>query len=237
MTTTQGLRPALPRRGDVAVAMLALGLLLAWDLSPLDLWLIRPWGTAYGFAWQDHGFTRQVMHDGGRIVAWAVLIALVVNVWHPLARHTSWFPELSRAERVRWLLVTLVALLAVPAIKQVSLTSCPWELAEFGGRAEPVWHWLVRVPDGGNGHCFPSGHAVSAFAFLSGWFALRDEHPKAARAWLVAVLVLGAVFGWSQMIRGAHYASHTLWSAWLCWALNCVLARRAVAVRLLPKPT
>lgn len=36
------------------------------------------------------------------------------------------------------------------------------------------------------------------------------------------MLVVGTLFGWAQMARGAHYPSHTLWSAWLCW-LVCVL--------------
>lgn len=218
--------PIRPRRADALATLLGLLLLLAWDLSALDLWLIRPWGDAAGFPRQDHWATRRLLHDGGRLLAWGVLAALAANAWRPLARWAPMFPALPRRERVRWLAVTLLAVLAVPALKQVSLTSCPWELGEFGGHAERVWHWLLRTPDGGSGHCFPSGHAVSAFAFLSGWFVLRDDHPAAARAWLAAVLLLGAAYGLAQMVRGAHYASHTLWSAWLCWTLHAALAGR-----------
>jgi membrane-associated PAP2 superfamily phosphatase len=36
-------------------------------------------------------------------------------------------------------------------------------------------------------------------------------------------------------VRGAHFPSHTLWSAWLCWTLGAIAARvlgpRAVAPR------
>ena len=41
------------------------------------------------------------------------------------------------------------------------------ELAEFGGVAQHVSHWSLGVLDGGPGHCFPSGHASSAFAFFA----------------------------------------------------------------------
>ena len=66
---------------------------------------------------------------------------------------------------------------------------------------------------------------MSAFALLSGWFALRGSRPALARAWLLAVLLAGLAFGAAQMLRGAHYASHTLWTAWFCW-LICALGAR-----------
>jgi membrane-associated PAP2 superfamily phosphatase len=110
--------------------------------------------------------------------------------------------------------------LLVPLIKRVSLTSCPWSLAEFGGAASYVSHWAWGRTDGGPGHCFPSGHASGAFSFLAGWWALRVSAPRAARWWLVLTVVVGLVFGWGQMMRGAHYASHTLWTAWICWAVT-----------------
>jgi membrane-associated PAP2 superfamily phosphatase len=113
----------------------------------------------------------------------------------------------------------------VPAIKRVSLTSCPWDLAEFGGAAQYVSHWRWGVGDGGAGHCFPSGHAAGAFAFLSGYFVLRPHEARWARRWLIGVLVVGALFGTAQLVRGAHYPSHTLWTAWLCWAI-CLFGHR-----------
>lgn len=213
-------------RHDILVTAAALLLLLAWDASALDLALSRAWGTAAGFPWREHWFTARLLHDGGRWLGFAVLAALALNVIRP------WTPGLSRGERLRWLLATLAILLLVPLLKKSSLTSCPWDLAEFGGVARYVSHWSLGLADGGAGHCFPSGHATSAVAFFTGWFALRDAHPRLARGWLVAVCLLGLMFGWAQMARGAHYASHTLWSAWLCWTLALLVLgrRRATAV-------
>jgi membrane-associated PAP2 superfamily phosphatase len=198
-------------RRDGLITLCALALLLAWDLSGADLALTRLYGDGSGFAWRERWLTAHLLHDGGRIAAGALMLALAVNVRWP------WTPALGRAERLRWLLVTAIGLAIVPLFKQQSLTSCPYELAEFGGVAQYVSHWALGLRDGGPGHCFPSGHATSALAFLSGWFALRERHPRLARAWLAGVLLAALAFGWAQMARGAHFASHTLWSAWLCW--------------------
>jgi membrane-associated PAP2 superfamily phosphatase len=164
-----------------------------------------------------------LLHDGGRLLGWAVLAALVVNIWRP------WWNGPTPRERVAWVLVTLACLLLVPTLKRFSATSCPWDLQAFGGVANYVSHWQFGVADGGPGHCFPSGHAVAAFAFISGWFALRPHAPRAARMWLLGVLAFGALFGGAQLLRGAHYPSHTLWSAWICWTacalLNAVFTR------------
>ncbi len=214
-------------RLDLLIAGLALLLLLAWDLSGLDLPAARPFGSADGFAWRDHFLTSRVMHDGGRWFGFAVLAVLVANVWRPL------WPGLTRRQRLVGLGSTVLCLLVVPAIKQFSPTSCPWDLSEFGGVAQHVSHWRFGVPDGGPGHCFPSGHAIAAFAFFGGYFMLRERHPRAAGLWLAGVLLLGAAFGAAQLARGAHFPSHTLWSAWLCWVLCALCApwgRSATAV-------
>ena len=113
----------------------------------------------------------------------------------------------------------VIGLTVVALLKRASSTSCPWDLAEFGGQAAYVSHWLPGVADGGPGHCFPSGHAVAAFAFFALYFHWRPHQPARARAWLAATLAAGAVFGAAQVVRGAHFASHVLWSAWICWAL------------------
>ena len=217
-----GRPPAAPRSrfDDLHVTLAALVALLLWDLAGLDLAAMHLVGTPQGFAWQEAFVTTTVLHQGGRALGWGVLALLVVNIWRPL-----WAGP-SRAERVRWLAVTVLCVLAVPALKQINHTSCPWDLAQFGGVAAYVGHWQLGVGDGGPGRCFPSGHATAAFAFFSGWFVLRHHQPRTARRWLGAVLVLGLTLGIGQYLRGAHYPSHTLWTAWLCWAVCAMLLRR-----------
>ena len=214
---------------DLKVAVLTAVLLLLWDFSGLDLPVARLFADAHGFALRDHWLTRTVLHEGGRVLSWSVLLLLIVNLRWPLL----W--RLPTRTRVWWLLATLLCALLVPAIKQASATSCPWDLAEFGGAARYVSHWRWGLADGGDGRCFPSGHATAAFAHLSGYFALRGTQPRAARAWLAAVLLLGLLFGAGQLARGAHYPSHTLWAGWLCWVL-CSAAQALARPWLLRQP-
>ena len=203
---------------DVAACAVALALLLLWDASGFDLTLLRMVGDASGFAWRDQWFARGVLHEGGRALGWAVFAALALNLRWPL----PFARDLSHRDRLWWFATTLTCLLLIELTKRMSLTSCPWSLAEFGGSAHFVSHWAFGVRDGGPGGCFPSGHASGAFSFLCGWFLLRRRHRKAACWWLAATLGAGLAFGIAQTLRGAHPPSHTLWTAWICLAVSTI---------------
>jgi membrane-associated PAP2 superfamily phosphatase len=222
-------RPPRAMQPDAWAVWIGLALLLLWDGSRGDIAVMRLFGTPAGFAWREAFLTSTLLHQGGRLLGWAVGLAWALDCWRPL-----WRGGPSRAERLGWLAVAIGCLLLVPAIKHASHTSCPWDLHDFGGAAHHVSHWALGVADGGPGHCFPSGHASAAFAFLAGYFLLRDSHPGAARAWLAGVLGFGLLFGLAQVARGAHYPSHGMWTAWICWAA-CVGADRSTRLwRALP---
>ena len=199
---------------------LALMLLLAWDASHLDLWAMHLVGDASGFALRDAWVTRVLIHEGGRIVSYVAMAFIVLLAVWPRV-----LPALTARERRWWLVTTLVCLAVISLIKRFSMTSCPYDLAEFGGVARYVSHWAFGARDGGGGHCFPSGHASAAFAYLAGGWALARAYPRVARAWLVTTVALGVVYGVGQMVRGAHYPSHTMWTGWICWALTVAATR------------
>lgn len=203
---------------DLRPLLIGLFALAIFDMLSLDLPLIRLFGTPSGFAWRDHWLTASVLHDGTRNAAWLLFVLLVIGIWRPIRI----FASLSRRERLWWLGTTLLCVGLIPLLKRHNLSSCPWDLAEFGGMARHVSHWLPGQPDGGPGGCFPSGHASTAFAFLAGWFVMRRSAPRTARVWLVLTVIIGLTLGWAQMMRGAHYASHSLWTAWICWAVSVV---------------
>jgi len=118
--------------------------------------------------------------------------------------------------------VTL-GLLAVRWMKRLSMTSCPWDLQDFGGVARHVSHWNWGTLDGGPGQCFPGGHASAALAFVAlalPWLtSVVGEERRMGRQWLLAVLWGGLALGLTQTLRGAHFPSHTLWTALVCWGV------------------
>ena len=224
-----GPRAGHPRgRQDATVTLVSLLLLLLWDASGLDMAAASLFGSAAGFEATNSFLLSRVMHDGGRLLAWLLLALLLLAALRAAAGADAVAGVPGRAERWRWIGVTLLCVVAVPALKRLSSTSCPWDLAAFGGAAQHLSHWRWGVPDGGAGHCFPSGHAVAAFAFIGQYFLWRDVNARRARIWLLTVLVTGAVFGLAQLARGAHFPSHTLWSAWFCW---CLCAGAAATTR------
>ncbi|PWW49086.1 phosphatase PAP2 family protein [Melaminivora alkalimesophila] len=213
-------------RRRVALTLLLLVPILLWDVSGGDLPLARLFGTAQGFAWRHDPTFGFLLHAVPRALSTACVLALVWGVWRP------WGPlrTLPAADRGQLVLSIVLAMLAVQALKRLAATSCPWDLAEFGGVAVYVSHWDWGVWDQGPGHCFPAGHASAAFGFVAGWWVLRRKLPRLALPWLCAALISGVVLGWAQQVRGAHYLSHTLWTGWICWSVG-LLVEEAVQAR------
>ncbi|MDM0028442.1 phosphatase PAP2 family protein [Variovorax saccharolyticus] len=211
----------------LALTLFALALLLAWDASGLDLALARLAGTPTGFPWRDDAFLVEVMHEGAKTLSWLLVIGLFVAIRWPVGL----LRRLGRGERIQLALTALASVTVISAFKYTSKTSCPWDLQVFGGTAQHVSHWAWGLRDGGPGKCFPAGHASAAFAYLGGYFVFRRHSPAVARAWFACALVAGLPLGLSQQLRGAHYMSHTLWTAWLCWvtafAIDSLVQARA----------
>ena len=199
-------------------AGLALAALAVWLLarSGLDF---RISALAYspesrGFPLRDAWLFAVAGHTGIKYLAvgaWCATVAVAVAVprWRGTALHAF--------------LGIALAALAVNGLRALSAHSCPWDLVQFGGAAQwfPLFGEVPPVP--GPGHCLPSGHASSGFALFAIYFALRDELPSLARWALALAWLLGLAATFVQVARGAHFASHALWTAWICWALNVVL--------------
>ncbi|CAN5878771.1 phosphatase PAP2 family protein [soil metagenome] len=197
----------------LTVALLAV--VLAWDASGLDLWAARLFGGPGGFPLKNHWLLEGVMHTGGRWLSWLLALWIVVGIWRP----TGCLRRIDLAERFQLAASVAVAVLLISGIKRFSNTSCPAELEIFGRSARYVSHWAWFGPgDGGTGHCFPAGHASAAFAFVGGFFAFARQSPAIAHLWLALAVASGIALGAAQQMRGAHFMSHTLWTAWLCWA-------------------
>jgi membrane-associated PAP2 superfamily phosphatase len=198
------------------ISLAFLPLLVAWDFSGADMKIEAHWGGSAGFALRSNWWMEKILHEGARSIGWLFLLALLLSIWRPWGGLRT----LATIDRVGVFGSVLCALLSVAIIKSFSQTSCPWDLQVFGGLAPYVSHWDFWQRDGGGGHCFPAGHASTGFAFMAAYFGLKQNKAPAALAWLLGALLVGFVLGISQQMRGAHFMSHTLWTAWLCWTVG-----------------
>lgn len=166
------------------------------------------------FPLRDNWILEQLIHRGGKYAVLVFWLTLVVGY------------VFSRPKR-RILLFLILSIglstAAVSLLKQVTNRHCPYELREYGGEVVQTT-WLARS-DHARGRCFPGGHASAGFALMALYFVwYGSNRGLALLAWSFSV-VIGLVFGSARMIQGAHFLSHNLWSALLCWLIAASLYR------------
>lgn len=198
---------------------------MAWEvcnqLWQIDLWVSRLWAEQTGFALRNHPWWGQRSYAAERVVAWTAMLALWVFALWP-RQATGIGAAMLRAERWAMLLTVVLSLLLIQALKRRSATSCPWDLHMFGGLAPYVSHWTWGMLDGGPGRCFPAGHPSAALAYLAVPAFLGQHSPVWRRRALIIVLCMGCLLGLTQVMRGAHFVSHVLWTAWWCSVVSGV---------------
>lgn len=168
---------------------------------------------------------------------WAKALIVLVTVC-TIGSYLMSFVVPALEPRRRLLLFLSAALTAAPLavvlLKAASVRHCPWSLQEFGGSAPHLTLFDAVVPGWSPGHCFPSGHASAGYSLLAFYFAGRTLGSRTlARVGLWGGLVVGTAFGVVRVAQGAHFLSHNLWSALVCWlvilAFYLVLLGRAEA--------
>lgn len=205
----------------VAISALGLLLLIAVEFTDIDRALAR-----LAFDAALHRFPLQNdellawWHRALKVVAAAIFIWILAAPWRPVGP----LRVLERRERTYLLAAVIVCLAVVSSLKRASALDCPWDIAEFGGRAPYLRLFDALPADWVRGGCFPAGHVLSAFGFIGGYFAFAPREERVARLWLITVLLVGALAGTAQLVRGAHFLTHTLWSLWWCWTLSALLA-------------
>jgi membrane-associated PAP2 superfamily phosphatase len=217
-------------RQAVGLAIGALALRAVFGDGQVDL-LITHWffdETRHVFPLADQWLLKTVLHDAARTTSVAAMLALLgLTV-------TSWLARPSRrvhAHRHTLLLASTVCLAAaatVETLKHFSSHACPWDLAIFGGAAS--YHALFTTPVAAQVilGCSPAAHPLAGYAWLGVGFALLPVARRAAwQSWMLA-FALGSLFGVVQILRGAHFLSHVLWTAWFVWGANVALLTTCV---------
>jgi membrane-associated PAP2 superfamily phosphatase len=210
--------PSFDRRCwyGLPLALLALMLLIEptrLDFALADLFYIQ----GQGFIGRHNDFLEDVLHDRAKQLSIAIgvlaiagfLLSLLPTRLRPLRRRLGY-------------LVLAMGLSAgiVTPLKKATQMHCPWSLEQYGGvehfspllglRAEPVEH---------AGKCWPGGHAAAGFALIALFFVWRDRNQRLATVALGFAISLGCLFSLVRMAQGAHFFSHNLWTALLCWLI------------------
>ncbi len=227
--TSQQALAALPKY-YVHALLMGLGGIAAWELAGLDVPMARLSFNAasQSFEWRNHWLLTTVLHSIFRnVIIFGALYVLTVSVLPQVWRKKMpLLGGLPRAANAMFFVMLMTPAALVSALKSQSVPFCPWDEAGLGGFA-PAYHWwqpLFENMTGKFGRCWPAGHASAGFSLLAVYFFARHFAPKLAVKALVFALSMGLVMGLAQQVRGAHFMSHTLWTAWLAWATCGLLA-------------
>lgn len=244
------MRMPAPSRKDFYWINLGVPLLLAaatfllFDLTRLDRFisdlLYDP--VSQRFVLQHAQWFETLTHKWPRILPdWtgelAIIGSLLALAWPLLARRARVVavldkariaPLLRGAARHRRDLLFVVAAFALSTtlihyLKSHTGVYCPVETTRYGG-SQPPLEWFehfVLLDKAGPGRCWPGGHASSGFTLLALYFVALRHRWRHARKLLVAILLLGTLYGTARVLQGWHYMSHTVWAGivvWLaCW--------------------
>lgn len=198
-----------------------------FEFTDLDLVLSDPF---YDFAakrWpeQEAFWSAVVVHKGGKFFVWG-LGSVPALVLLASFRVRAW----ARFRRV--CLYTIACFggtpMVVAILKVLTNRDCPWNMTRYGGKV--VWTRLFEagpeLAEGvRRGACFPAAHAATGFGVIALYFAARACGVRRAWLWALPGVGLGLLFGYGQQVRGAHFASHNVWSLAVGWFLALGLYR------------
>jgi membrane-associated PAP2 superfamily phosphatase len=211
-------------------AILLTGLLLVlvfvlFEATPLDLAVQDCfYDSAHGWVVNRQApMPRFFFYDAPKLI-FAVLIAVLLGC---LVVPTAWFPRRPFSRCAAAFLLVCFGLVpgTVGLLKATTGVFFPYQVERYGGKQpyRNVLQSIPHVPCRARGKGFPAGHASGGFALMGLYFAWQRRQAR----WLglASGLVLGWTLGLYQMLKGAHYLSHTVVTMVLGWLIILLLAR------------
>lgn len=203
------------------------GLFVLLEFTALDLW-VQDW--FYDFERQRwlvdarEPVGRLFFYDGPK----AAIILLALGLLALMFGSARWRERWGFARRN--LGVAILTLITVPVLaglgKDATNIFTPAQTRRYGGDVPYVKLFESYPVDDRpveRGRGFPAGHASGGFALLGLYGLWRT------RAWRRGVIVLALGAGWVmggyQMLKGAHYLSHTVATMLLAWVVVLVWSR------------
>ncbi|MSU47313.1 MAG: phosphatase PAP2 family protein [Lacunisphaera sp.] len=213
------------------VLLLLAGAVALFEFTGLDLWLQDHFYNFASHRWlvdEKEPVGRAIFYHGPKALVWVIALTTLALAAGP----ARWRERFQLDRRGMWLGVLVIT--TVPALaglgKKYTNVFCPSEIRRYGGDVAYA-KLCAPFPDAERparrGGCFPAGHASGGFA-LMGLLVVR-----ASRRWRNGVIALGLGLGWwmglYQMLKGAHYLSHTLTTMLVAW-LVLLLWQRALSI-------
>lgn len=191
---------------------------MLWIFFPIggsiDLALIHPWVSESGqFLLRDNWYLAELNHHYVKDLIILVYVIFFI-IW--LASF-----KVKKLRALRWSYgyffgMVILSTSIIGLLKSQSAHACPWNITIPTPQG---FFWDFSAT---KGHCFPGGHASTGFALMAGYAVFRLSNKKRAYFFLVSGCILGFAMGWAQMMRGAHFLSHNLWTAWVIWLVNVI---------------
>jgi len=164
-----------------------------------------------------------IFYEGPKVVLGVIGAVLLVCIAVPASRSA----RLPCSRRDAAFLLVCIALIPITAwlLKKTTGVFSPWMIERYGGE-QPYRTLLESIPHvagRARGRGFPAAHCSGAFALMGLYFVGKG---RVAR-WLglVCGLAAGWVVGVYQILKGAHYLSHTVVTMILTWMIILVVAR------------
>lgn len=170
------------------------------------------------FPLKDNHSLTLLFHDGLRWLTVLIWLGLLIAAILPKCDATA------RREILKILAISLLAAVIVSMLKSSSVHSCPWDLSMYGGTADylRLFERTFDTQNTGPGRCFPSGHASTAFMWIVLLYSPLPWLRKQRKSVAVLLLLSGTLAGAVQITKGAHFLSHVLATAWICWAIPLI---------------
>jgi DNA-binding response OmpR family regulator/membrane-associated PAP2 superfamily phosphatase len=188
------------------------------EATGADLWVQDHFYNFQSHSWivdADAPLPRLLFYTGPKTLIWAFgLTILTAAIFYKK------LPFLKIPRRNLW--VFILTLATAPALvafgKATTDTFTPAQIRRYGGDV-PYVKVIEHYPQGDHptkrGRAFPAGHASGGFALLA--LAGLVSTRKGRRIGIAIGLLAGTAMGGYQMLKGAHYLSHTLVTAFFCW--------------------
>ena len=183
-----------------------------------------------GFPFRTHWLVKGVLHDAAAKLSGILATLLIAFNLHQLFKPTTSWRTIISARYIMW--SWLSTTLIIGYLKSITKLPCPWNILQFGGQNEYLSLLNTFSSQYSVGHCFPSAHATGGYGLIGLVFVVL-LYGRPLRFGLFPALFVGALYGAAQMVRGAHFLSHDLFSIALCLGSALFWARFYLYPRVL----